>query len=255
MCIRPIEVCCWCVSSFLPCTLSRHIASRDLKRLVPTLPHQRLWATYSCDGYVLFNNVVLFISLHRFVRYQIDDLETPYTNYCYKYCCGFDNWELVSSNTRLPSIIAAFSTALPPPTSLITSPDDPPLWTLDALFLLPKLRLKYYKKLYSRLLKSTVPGRSDHRLLVGALDKLDGLLDTLEQRAQIRVTSTQSPSNEPPILQSEDEVVFDLRTQRESAAHSPAPSAPVQSDADATPNSSSSSARGSSVLGYVHLIK
>ncbi|KAK0198362.1 hypothetical protein F5146DRAFT_1019376 [Armillaria mellea] len=179
----------------------------------------------------------------------IDDLETPYTNYCYKYCCGFDDWDLVSSNTRLPPIIAAFSTALPPPTSLITSPDDPPLWNLDALFLLPKLRLKYYKKLYSRLLKSTVPGRSDHRLLVGALDKLDRLLDTLEQRAQNRVTSMQSPSDEPPILQSEDEVVFDLRTQRESAADSPAPSAPVQSDADATPNSSSSSARGSSVLG------
>ncbi len=99
---------------------------------------------------------------------------------------------LFHSNTRLPSIIAAFSTALPPPTSLITSPDDPPLWTLDALFLLPKLRLKYYKKLYSRLLKSTVPGRSDHRLLVGALDKLDGLLDTLEQRAQIR-----SPQHSP----------------------------------------------------------
>ncbi|KAK0208259.1 hypothetical protein DFS33DRAFT_1371746 [Desarmillaria ectypa] len=179
----------------------------------------------------------------------IDDLEMPYTNYCYKYCCGFDDWDLVSSNTRLPSIIAAFSTALPPPTSLITSPDDPPLWTLDALFLLPKLRLKYYKKLYSRLLKSTVPGRSDHRLLVGALDKLDILLDTLEQRAHIRVTSMQSPSNEPPILQGEDEVVFDLRTQRESAAQSSALSAPIQGDADATPNSSSSSARGSSVLG------
>ncbi|KAK0465075.1 uncharacterized protein EV420DRAFT_1512742 [Desarmillaria tabescens] len=179
----------------------------------------------------------------------IDDLEAPYTNYSYKYCCGFDDWDLVSSNTRLPSIIAAFSTALPPPTSLITSPDDPPLWTLDALFLLPKLRLKYYKKLYSRLLKSTVPGRSDHRLLVGALDKLDTLLDTLEQRAQIRVTSMQSPSNEPPMLQGEDEVVFDLRTQRESAAQSSALSAPIQSDADATPNSSSSSARGSSVLG------
>ncbi|KAG7450419.1 uncharacterized protein BT62DRAFT_927719 [Guyanagaster necrorhizus] len=179
----------------------------------------------------------------------IDDLEMPYTNYCYKYCCGFDDWDLVSCNTRLPSIIAAFSTALPPPTSLITSPEDPPLWTLDALFLLPKLRLKYYRKLYSRLLKSTVPGRSDHRLLVGALDKLDMLLDTLEQRAHIRVTSTQSPFTEPPMLQGEDEVVFDLRTQRESATVSPALSAPVHSDADATPNSSSSSARGSSVLG------
>lgn len=30
------------------------------------------------------------------------------------------------------------------------------LWTLDGLFLLPYARLKYYKKLYSRLLKRYV---------------------------------------------------------------------------------------------------
>lgn len=37
------------------------------------------------------------------------------------------------------------------------------------------------------MLKSTTPGRSDHRLLVGALDKLDKLLDTLDAREVIKV--------------------------------------------------------------------
>jgi hypothetical protein len=49
------------------------------------------------------------------------------------------------------------------------------------------MRLKYYKKLYTRLQKSTAPGRSDHRLLIGALEKLDILLATIESRESIRV--------------------------------------------------------------------
>lgn len=105
--------------------------------------------------------------------------------YADRYCIGFDDWELVRSNSKLPAVLQAFSAsnppppALPPPTYLL----NPSLWTLDALFLLPKGRLQYYRKLYSRLLKSTTPGRSDHRLLTGALGKLDALLATLDDRA------------------------------------------------------------------------
>ncbi|KAF7339399.1 hypothetical protein MSAN_02153800 [Mycena sanguinolenta] len=73
----------------------------------------------------------------------IDDLEVPYTNYCSKFCGGFDEWEPVQSNARLPAVMS---------------------------------------------------GRSDHRLLVGALDKLDKLLDTLETREQIKVGVPQSPT-------------------------------------------------------------
>lgn len=57
---------------------------------------------------------------------------------------------------------------------------------MDALFLLPKIRLKYYKKLYGRLLKTTEPGRSDYRLLVGALDTLEFLLGVVESRSIIQ---------------------------------------------------------------------
>jgi hypothetical protein len=150
-------------------------------------------------------------------RPQIDDLEGPYTAYCDKYCTGFDVWDPIVSNSRLPKVLASFSTLTPPPPSAIPPPEsgEHPIWTLDALFLLPKGRLKYYRKLYSRLLKSTTPGRSDHKLLVGALDKLDRLMDTLEAREDLLVGSFGS-SVPPPKLspgETEDEVVIDLRTQ------------------------------------------
>lgn len=107
-----------------------------------------------------------------------------------------------------------FSATNPPPIppSADPHPSQPPLWTLDDLFLLPRERLKYYRKLYSRLLKSTTPGRSDHRLLTGALEKLDQLLATLDQRAMLSVGGpTPAPSlPSPPAM--EDEVVIDLRT-------------------------------------------
>ncbi|KAK2461844.1 hypothetical protein APHAL10511_006307 [Amanita phalloides] len=132
----------------------------------------------------------------------ITDLDTPYTNYCTNYCSGFDDWEPVKSNHKLPEVLKAFTASFPLSSSMQT------LWTLDAVFLLPKGRLKYYRKLYNRLLKGTVAGRSDHRLLVNALEKLDALLNTLESRQSIRVGQSNSLTKE-----TEDEVVVDLRTQ------------------------------------------
>jgi hypothetical protein len=151
---------------------------------------------------------------------QIDDLEGPYTAYCDKYCSGFDIWDPIVSNSRLPKVLASFSALTPPPLSAVPPPEsgEPPIWTLDALFLLPKGRLKYYRKLYSRLLKSTTPGRSDHKLLIVALDKLDKLMATLEAREDLQVSSlapsaAPPPPTEPGHEQAEDEVVIDLRTQ------------------------------------------
>jgi hypothetical protein len=66
------------------------------------------------------------------------------------------------------------------------------------------------------LLKSTTPGRSDHKLLIVALDKLDKLMATLEARQDIQVGSlaaSTAPPAEPGVEQAEDEVVIDLRTQ------------------------------------------
>ncbi|KAI6136717.1 hypothetical protein F5141DRAFT_995929 [Pisolithus sp. B1] len=119
----------------------------------------------------------------------IDDLDRPYTIYAEKYCAGFDVWEPVQSNLKVATALGAFSLSNPPPASIAQTGQlpDPSIWTLDALFLLPQGRLQYYRKLYSRLLKSTTPGRSDYRLLTGALEKLDTLLETLDSRASCRV--------------------------------------------------------------------
>lgn len=81
---------------------------------------------------------------------------------------------------------------------------------MDALFLLPKARLKYYKKLYGRLLKTTEPGRSDYRLLVGALDTLEFLIGVVESRSAIQAGEA-SEISQPPSIETEDEVVIDTR--------------------------------------------
>ncbi|TFK41067.1 hypothetical protein BDQ12DRAFT_626255 [Crucibulum laeve] len=172
----------------------------------------------------------------------IDDLEAPYTAYCAKYRCGFDSWEPVQSNARLPSILSNFSAAIPPPSA------ECHVWTLDTLFLLPKARLKYYRKLYSRLLKSTAPGRSDHRLLVGALETLDRLLDTLDHRSSIKVGSTVSLSESPTAPDTEDEVVVDMRTQTLSTTPKPVNS-PQSPQFEATTVSDTGSGCDSSISG------
>jgi hypothetical protein len=115
-------------------------------------------------------------------------------------------WEPVQANPKLPGALATFSTTCPPASS------DSPNWTLDGLFLLPKLRLKYYKKLYSRLLKTTESGRSDYRLLVGALDTLEFLLGVAESRNSIQPGESSEISHSIT-TEPEDEVVIDTRPQ------------------------------------------
>ncbi|TBU34517.1 hypothetical protein BD311DRAFT_773593 [Dichomitus squalens] len=184
----------------------------------------------------------------------IDDLEGPYTNYSNKYCSGFDTWEPVQANARVRTILAMFSSSCPPPlpTSAPVHPAEPPIWTLDELFILPKGRIKYYKKLYNRLLKSTTPGRSDHRMLSGALEKLDKLLATIDSRASVRVGggNTPTPNEEaPPPIETEDEVVIDMRTRQSTLepqlrAPESGSTSPSQRTSDSTRASGSLSSSG-----------
>ena len=196
---------------------------------------------------------------------QIDDLEGPYTNYSTKFCSGFDTWEPVQANPRVRTILAMFSSSCPPPlpTSSPAHPAEPPIWTLDELFLLPKGRIKYYKKLYNRLLKSTTPGRSDHRMLTGALEKLDKLLATIDSRASVRVDSgnTNTPNEEaPPPIETEDEVVIDMRARQSTLEPQPrapesGPTSPSQRASDSTRASGSLSSRYAELRcdGFVRL--
>ena len=80
-------------------------------------------------------------------------MEPAYTRYSTNYLSSFDHWPPVQSNPNLAGILQDVSAQLqPPPPS--SSPSGE--WTLDALFLLPYNRLRYYKKLYARLLKRSV---------------------------------------------------------------------------------------------------
>lgn len=184
-------------------------------------------------------------------RAQIDDLEGPYTNYSIKFCLGFDTWEPVQVNPRVLTVLAMFSSTCPPPlpTSSPAHPAEPPIWTLDELFLLPRGRIKYYKKLYNRLLKSTAPGRSDHRMLTGALEKLDQLLTTIDTRSEVRVGGAIVRKEEVPLpIETEDEVVIDMHARQstlEPQPHPPAsgPTSPSQCASDSTRASGSLSSR------------
>lgn len=164
-------------------------------------------------------------------------METPYENYAAKFCTGFDQWDPVTTNTKLPNIISTLSSAIPPPSAIESG-----VWSLDDLFILPKARLKYYRKLYSRLLKSTSPGRNDYKLLVAAVEKLDFIMDTIDSRVSILVDGTsRSAKSDLP----EDEVVIDLRTQSViGPGNNLAPLPPPKRGSDF--ESESSSARGSS---------
>ena len=93
---------------------------------------------------------------------------------------GFDSYPPVTRNALLPDILSDISASTPP-----TPPHHQ--WSLDALFILPFVRLRYYRKLYSRLLRSTKEGRSDHGLLLAANQRLEMLVSEVETRLEIDV--------------------------------------------------------------------
>jgi hypothetical protein len=179
-----------------------------------------------------------------YVIEQIDDLEAPYTVYSERYCIGFDSWEPVRKNARLPDVMAAFSATVPPP-SISSADPDSSVWTLDELFLLPKGRLRYFRKLYRQLLKATQPGRNDYQVLAGASEKLDKLLSVLDARANIR-----AGSSTPAATETEDEVVVDLRSPAEQSRIQKLPAL------ETATGSETSSARGSSLSSawVVHVL-
>ena len=104
-------------------------------------------------------------------------------------------------NPRLASILEEFSEANPPPNTS--------RWTLDALFSLPRLRIKYYHKLYGRLLKTAVPGQETRETLVVGIERLEELMRLAEERA---TTPLQAPAQgNADANDSVDEVVIDTR--------------------------------------------
>ncbi|GEM10024.1 guanine nucleotide exchange factor [Rhodotorula toruloides] len=94
----------------------------------------------------------------------ISDIEPAYTRYATTISLDFDLYEPVQSNPKLAPILSS----LPWPPSL---PSPPSSVTMDRLFELPYYRVRYYKRLYAKLLRSTQEGRSDHALLPPVLEQ------------------------------------------------------------------------------------
>lgn len=106
-------------------------------------------------------------------------------------------------NTRLQPVLETFSASNPPP--------DGSLWTLDTLLSLPRLRIKYYQKLYGRLLKSSGPGKPTDQKLVDGVGRLESLLATIDDRTTIALPGlTQS-------VETTDEIVIDTRKDTDEA--------------------------------------
>lgn len=134
----------------------------------------------------------------------VDDLERPYTRFIAAYTSPLDRLPGVVDNPKLVSLLADARPLLPE--------------SLDQAFTLPLTRLAYYKRLYARLLRSTQPGRSDHRLLVAANGKLDALLESADQARQRDAVSS-APSAATSALDTDPD---DRRTSNAASSRSAA---------------------------------
>ena len=117
--------------------------------------------------------------LGNLLMHWVDNLQAPYANYLAVYMPLLDTSPSILSNKDLHHVLAQVSRELP----RSAGPDS--AWTLDAFFALPIERLRFYKKLYGRLLRNTQPGRSDHTMLQSANQTLNELIDTAVQRQSI----------------------------------------------------------------------
>jgi hypothetical protein len=145
----------------------------------------------------------------------VDEIEPAYSVYATSYRAGFDDFEPVQKNARLPDILAQM---------------PPDLQSLDSLFQLPYHRLHYYKRLYSKLLRSTTQGRSDHRQLLAATEKLDDLLARCESVLHIPVQEDEART---PTLASSPLIAQPPTIDKPVPRLPPIPNVSVR---DATPN-------------------
>ncbi|BGP32564.1 hypothetical protein JCM10296v2_004345 [Rhodotorula toruloides] len=149
----------------------------------------------------------------------VSDIEPAYTRYATTISLDFDLYDPVQSNPKLAPILASlpWPSSLPSPSSAVT---------MDRLFELPYYRVRYYKRLYAKLLRSTQEGRSDHALLVSANEKLAKLE---EMCAEGRKRSVLGPGGREEVMRrrAEEEEERARRAQEEERAQVeqvPAPS-------------------------------
>ena len=119
----------------------------------------------------------------------IQDLQLPYSKYVQIYTSSppFSKHPNVISNKSLPNILSNL------PNGNANQP-----WTLDSLFNLPALRLKYYLTLYKKLLDSTNQGKPDWVMLNDAVNSLKRLVNLIDN-STIQILTNDRPPVLPPI--------------------------------------------------------
>ena len=126
-------------------------------------------------------------------------MEQPYSAYCAQFMTGFNEWPPAQMNTKLGPALATLSDAMTPPRAVADADGNAiaDVWTLDALFLLPRDRLRYYRKLYNRLLKNA--DSSNDQTLRKAVDTLDMLMRTIDSRLNVSLPpAALSDENQTP---------------------------------------------------------
>lgn len=153
----------------------------------------------------------------------ISDIEPAYTRYATTISLDFDSYDPVQSNSKLAPILGS----LPWPSSLPSPPSGgDAVVTMDRLFELPFYRVRYYQRLYAKLLRSTQEGRSDHALLVSANEKLAKLEELCEEG---RNRSVLGPGGKEELLRRRAEEAERVQRAQEQVAQERVAQAPAQS--------------------------
>jgi hypothetical protein len=123
-------------------------------------------------------------SWRRYTSLQVEDLTAPYERYAAIYLSNFNTYPAIVNNEKLDDILAKVSTTLRP---------VPPLdrWTIDTFFLLPYARLRYYRRLYQRLLDVGIEGRNDQPMLQDARNTLDRIISSVRERLDMDVNQVE----------------------------------------------------------------
>ncbi|OBZ86929.1 hypothetical protein A0J61_05017, partial [Choanephora cucurbitarum] len=125
---------------------------------------------------------------------QVRDLEVPYTNYSRSYIPNLGQRQDIAENKEIQSVLQELSSS--------ASYD----LTLESLFNAPIQQLKYYKELYNRLKEGTSPDRTDYRVLMRAIEKINTVMKMVR-------TADQLPFSQADKYQQQDKELAQFQSQ------------------------------------------
>ncbi|KAI7875136.1 hypothetical protein K492DRAFT_240441 [Lichtheimia hyalospora FSU 10163] len=122
----------------------------------------------------------------------VDDMHVPYTSFCENFAAESD----ICTKTE-PALERRLKEI-----SMRTNRQV----SLSSLFSAPMEQLRYYKALYTRFLESAQPGRSDHKLLIKTIQRIDTTLEAMPavpmacHRQEDQANDTHDDNGSPGLL-------------------------------------------------------